>query len=53
MKKIENKDDRMITLSKCRSGIYKKASELVTLTSTEIGIVVISLASLSQLVILH
>ncbi|ESR34585.1 hypothetical protein WN944_024361 [Citrus x changshan-huyou] len=44
MKKIENKDDRMITLSKRRSGIYKKASELVTLTSTEIGIVVSSLS---------
>ena len=40
MKKIENKDDRIITLSKRRSGIYKKANELVTLTNAEIGVVV-------------
>ncbi|KAH9679303.1 Agamous-like MADS-box protein AGL61 [Citrus sinensis] len=32
----------MITFSKRRSGIHKKASELVTLTGAEIGIVVFS-----------
>ncbi|KAK9181239.1 hypothetical protein WN944_024376 [Citrus x changshan-huyou] len=32
IKKIENEDDRMITFSERRSGIYKKASKLVTLT---------------------
>ncbi|ESR34593.1 hypothetical protein CICLE_v10006427mg [Citrus x clementina] len=42
IKKIENEDDRMITFSKRRSGIHKKASELVTLTGAEIGIVRIS-----------
>ena len=42
MKKIENENDRMIAFSKRRSGIYKKASELVTLTGAEIGIVVFS-----------
>ncbi|ESR34586.1 hypothetical protein CICLE_v10006958mg [Citrus x clementina] len=42
IKKIENEDDRMITFSKRRSGIHKKASELVTLTGAEIGIVVFS-----------
>ena len=44
MKKIENEDDRMMTFSKRRSGIYKKASELVTLTGAEIGIVLFSLS---------
>ncbi|ESR34582.1 hypothetical protein CICLE_v10006500mg [Citrus x clementina] len=44
MKKIENEDDRMMTFSKHRSGIYKKASELVTLTGAEIGIVLFSLS---------
>ncbi|KAH9679285.1 Agamous-like MADS-box protein AGL61 [Citrus sinensis] len=42
MKKIENENDRMIAFSKRRSGIYKKASELATLTGAEIGIVVFS-----------
>ena len=42
MKKIENEDDRLITFSKRRSGIYKKASEFVTLTSSAIAIVVFS-----------
>ncbi|KAK9180879.1 hypothetical protein WN944_024015 [Citrus x changshan-huyou] len=35
---------RLIIFLSWRSGIYKKASELVTLTSTEIGIVVSSLS---------
>ncbi|KDP37936.1 hypothetical protein JCGZ_04579 [Jatropha curcas] len=42
MKKIENEDDRLITFSKRRSGIYKKACELVTLTGAEIAFVVFS-----------
>lgn len=42
MKMIENGDDRLITFSKRRSGIYKKASELVTLCGAEIGVVVFS-----------
>ena len=42
MKKIENKDDRMITFSKRISGIYKKASKLVTLPRGDIAIVVLS-----------
>ncbi|KAJ0017069.1 hypothetical protein Pint_10020 [Pistacia integerrima] len=42
MKRIEKDEDRLITFSKRRSGIYKKASELVTLTGAEVGIVVFS-----------
>ncbi|XP_034893639.1 agamous-like MADS-box protein AGL29 [Populus alba] len=42
MKRIENQDDRLITFSKRRSGIYKKASELATLTGAEIAIAVFS-----------
>ncbi|KAJ9153205.1 hypothetical protein P3X46_026670 [Hevea brasiliensis] len=42
MKKIENEDDRLITFSKRRSGIYKKASELITLTGAELAFVVFS-----------
>ncbi|XP_048230875.1 agamous-like MADS-box protein AGL62 isoform X3 [Ricinus communis] len=42
MKKIENEDDRLITFSKRRSGIYKKASELVTLTGAELAFLVYS-----------
>ncbi|OWM77524.1 agamous-like MADS-box protein AGL61 [Punica granatum] len=42
MKRIDDDDDRMITFSKRRSGIYKKASELVTMCGTEVGIVVFS-----------
>ncbi|KAH9679316.1 Agamous-like MADS-box protein AGL62 [Citrus sinensis] len=42
MKKIESEDGRLITFSKRRSGIYKKASELVTLTGSEIAILVFS-----------
>jgi pheromone receptor transcription factor len=42
MKRIENGDDRLITFSKRRSGIYKKASELVTLCGAEISVVVFS-----------
>ncbi|XVF25502.1 hypothetical protein REPUB_Repub13aG0218200 [Reevesia pubescens] len=42
MKKIENEDDRLITFSKRRSGIYKKASELATLCGAEVGFIVFS-----------
>ncbi|CAK9321183.1 unnamed protein product [Citrullus colocynthis] len=42
MKKIVNEDDRLITFSKRRSGIYKKASELATLCGAEVGVVVFS-----------
>ena len=42
MKKIENEDNRLITFSKRRFGIYKKASELVTLCGAEVGVVIFS-----------
>ncbi|XP_059436446.1 agamous-like MADS-box protein AGL61 [Corylus avellana] len=42
MKRIENGDDRLITFSKRRSGIYKMACELVTLCGAEISVVVFS-----------
>ncbi|PON50793.1 MADS-box transcription factor [Trema orientale] len=42
MKMIEDEDDRLITFSKRRSGIYKKASELVTLCGAEVGLVIFS-----------
>ncbi|XP_044495088.1 agamous-like MADS-box protein AGL61 [Mangifera indica] len=42
MKRIEKEEDRLITFSKRRSGIYKKANELVTLTGANIGIVMFS-----------
>ncbi|XP_065879475.1 floral homeotic protein AGAMOUS-like [Euphorbia lathyris] len=42
MKKIENEEDRLISFSKRRSGIYKKSSELVTLCGAEIGFLVFS-----------
>ncbi|XP_059436448.1 agamous-like MADS-box protein AGL61 [Corylus avellana] len=42
MKKIENLDDRLITFSKRRSGIYKKASELATLCGAQVAVVVFS-----------
>ncbi|KAJ8762017.1 hypothetical protein K2173_006619 [Erythroxylum novogranatense] len=42
MKEIAKEDDKLITFSKRRSGIYKKASELVTLTGAEVAFVVFS-----------
>lgn len=42
IKKIENEDDRLITFSKRRSGIYKKASELSILCGADVGFVVFS-----------
>ncbi|XP_008240414.1 PREDICTED: agamous-like MADS-box protein AGL62 [Prunus mume] len=35
MKRIENQDDRLVTFSKRRSGVNKKASELATLCGAE------------------
>ncbi|PON50799.1 MADS-box transcription factor [Trema orientale] len=42
MKMIQDEDDRLITFSKRRAGIYKKASELVTLCGAEVGVVIFS-----------
>ncbi|KAF3449903.1 hypothetical protein FNV43_RR05982 [Rhamnella rubrinervis] len=42
MKMVEDEEDRLITFSKRRSGIYKKASELSTLCGAEVGVVVFS-----------
>ncbi|CAN1762549.1 Agamous-like MADS-box protein AGL62 [Linum perenne] len=42
MSKIDKDSDKMITFSEQRSGIYKKANELVTLTGCEIGFLVFS-----------
>ncbi|XP_059288656.1 agamous-like MADS-box protein AGL61 [Lycium ferocissimum] len=42
MSKIENEDDRCVTFSKRRSGLYKKASELVALCDVDIGIIFFS-----------
>ncbi|KAJ3672557.1 hypothetical protein LUZ60_007278 [Juncus effusus] len=44
IKKIENEEARQVCLSKRRSGLFKKASELSTLCGAEIGIVVFSQA---------
>ncbi|CAN1768397.1 Agamous-like MADS-box protein AGL62 [Linum perenne] len=42
MRTIEKDSEKMNTFSKRRGGIYKKASELVTLTACEIGFLVFS-----------
>ncbi|XP_010549480.1 PREDICTED: agamous-like MADS-box protein AGL61 isoform X1 [Tarenaya hassleriana] len=42
MKKVENEEDRMITFSKRRSGIFKKINELVTSCDAEVGFLVFS-----------
>nr|XP_016436438.1 PREDICTED: agamous-like MADS-box protein AGL29 [Nicotiana tabacum] len=42
MKKIENKDDRFATFSKRRTGLYKKAGNLVSQCDVDIGIVLSS-----------
>ncbi|KAJ9672895.1 hypothetical protein PVL29_026234 [Vitis rotundifolia] len=44
MQRIPNEEDRLITFSKRRSGIYKKASELSTLCGAEVGVLVFSQA---------
>ncbi|KAJ9672853.1 hypothetical protein PVL29_026199 [Vitis rotundifolia] len=43
--RIPNEENRVITFSKCRFGIYKKASELSTLCDAEVGVLDFSLAS--------
>lgn len=42
MKLIENHDDRLVTFSKRRSGIFKKVSELITMCGALVGVVVFS-----------
>ncbi|KAL6315029.1 hypothetical protein AAG906_030867 [Vitis piasezkii] len=42
MRKMNNEEDRLISFSKRRSGIYRKASELFTLCGTEVGILAFS-----------
>jgi len=42
IKKIQNEDERLITFSKRRSGLYKKASEISILCATEVGILIFS-----------
>ncbi|KAJ4834321.1 hypothetical protein Tsubulata_014222 [Turnera subulata] len=42
MKEIDKKDKKLITFSKRKSGIYKKACELSTLTGAEVGVVIFS-----------
>ncbi|XP_051120965.1 agamous-like MADS-box protein AGL29 [Andrographis paniculata] len=42
MQKIENESNLIVTFSKRKSGVFKKASELGTLTGAEAGIVVFS-----------
>ncbi|CAN0907752.1 Agamous-like MADS-box protein AGL62, partial [Linum grandiflorum] len=42
MVRIANDSNRMVTFSKRRSGVFKKASELSTLCGAEVGIVVFS-----------
>uniref|UniRef100_A0A6N2L1Q3 MADS-box domain-containing protein n=1 Tax=Salix viminalis TaxID=40686 RepID=A0A6N2L1Q3_SALVM len=42
MKRIEKEDDRLVTFSKRRAGIYKKLSELVALTGAETACLVFS-----------
>ncbi|KAK7244761.1 hypothetical protein RIF29_39587 [Crotalaria pallida] len=42
MKLMTNESNRQVTFSKRRNGIFKKASELCTLTGTEIALVIFS-----------
>ena len=42
MKRIPKEEDRLITFSKRRFGIYNKASELSTLCGAEVGVLVFS-----------
>lgn len=42
MKLIGDYEDRLVTFSKRRSGIYKKASELVTMCGVQLGLIVFS-----------
>ncbi|XP_009620199.1 agamous-like MADS-box protein AGL62 [Nicotiana tomentosiformis] len=38
--KIENQNNRQVTFSKCRNGVFKKANELAVMTGAEVGIIV-------------
>nr|XP_009612707.1 agamous-like MADS-box protein AGL61 [Nicotiana tomentosiformis] len=38
--KIENQNNRQVTFSKRRNGVFKKANELVVMTGAEVGIIV-------------
>lgn len=42
MKKIESSSSRLVTFSKRRSGIFKKANEISTLCAAEVAIIVFS-----------
>jgi len=42
MKKIANNSSRLVTFSKRRSGLFKKANEISTLCAAEVAIVVFS-----------
>ncbi|XP_030446038.2 agamous-like MADS-box protein AGL29 [Syzygium oleosum] len=42
MRQVENEQDKLTTFSKRRFGIYKKASELVTLCGLEVGVAIFS-----------
>ncbi|KAI4370993.1 hypothetical protein MLD38_019274 [Melastoma candidum] len=42
MKPIENESDRLVTFSKRRAGIYRKANELVALCHVKLAIVIFS-----------
>ena len=42
MRKMNNEEDRLVSFSKRRSGIYRKASELSTLCGAEVGILAFS-----------
>ncbi|CAI0475102.1 unnamed protein product [Linum tenue] len=44
MQRIENDDDRMVTFSKRRSGLYKKANELATLCGAHVALLIFSQA---------
>lgn len=41
-RRMNSEEDRLVSFSKRRSGIYKKASELSTLCNAEVGIVIFS-----------
>ncbi|CAL1400651.1 unnamed protein product [Linum trigynum] len=44
MQRIVNNDDRMVTFSKRRSGLYKKANELATLCGADVALLIFSQA---------
>ncbi|XP_009623634.1 agamous-like MADS-box protein AGL61 [Nicotiana tomentosiformis] len=43
--KIENKNNRQVSFSKRRNGVFKKANELVVMTGAEVGIIVFPLGN--------